>query len=206
MQLYGSLRSPFTRKAIVAMHELGLVDRIDFVPVVVSSTKTDPALARLNPLGQIPTLVTDEGQVIHDSLVVMEYLDDLVGGGRIVPADKAARWRALTRHSVGQGMIETLVKLFTERKRTDERQAVAVAAFTTKFRRTLPALEAEYAAGDWPFDIGDIASACALTYADFRFAELEWRTGHPVLTRRFEALFQRPSMQAVAMSGEGTKD
>ena len=208
MRLYGSQRSPFVRKVLIAVEELGLADQIVFVPVIVSSTQADEALVRLNPLGEAPTLVTDDGTPIHDSLVICEFLDDHAGGQRLIPASGPARWNALTRHAVGNGMIETLVKLFAERKRTgDPRHPIYVEALTRKFRQTLPALEAQCAARPArPFDLGDIALGCALAYADFRFAELNWREGHPALARHYAAIAARPSVRAHALSGEGTKD
>jgi glutathione S-transferase len=205
MKLYGSHRSPFTRKTRVAVHELDLAQAITFVPVVVSSTTTDDALAALNPLGQIPTLVLDDGEVIHDSLIICEYLDVLAGGA-LLPREGPERWRALTRHDLANGLLETLVKLFTERKRADDpRHPIYADAFTAKARRVLPALDRIYADGPQrSFDLGDIACACALAYADFRFAELEWRKGLPNLERRYAAMAERPSMRATDFSGEGT--
>jgi glutathione S-transferase len=198
MQLYGSTRSPFSRKALVAVHELHLVDRIEFVPVVVSQTQTDPILEKIHPLGQIPVLVLDDGRVLHDSFVVCEYLDRFAGGS-LVPAQGEARWEVLARHSFGQALLETLVKLFAERKRTsDPLQPQYVAAFTAKVFRVLPTLDAHYGATPDSFDLGDIAIACALSYADFRFPQHDWRAGHGALAAFYATATARPSMRATA--------
>jgi glutathione S-transferase len=204
VKLYGSTRSPFSRKALVAVRELGLIDRIEFKPVVVSQTETDDELARIHPLGQIPALLLDDGRVIHDSFVICEYLDRLVAGG-LVPAGGDARWEVLSRHALGQALLETLVKLFGERRRaSDPLQPAYVEAFSRKFFRGLAPLDAHYRSATHSFDVGDIAVGCVLSYADFRFPQQAWRSGHPSLAAYYAQIAERPSMRATCLTGEPT--
>src|SRR6266702_8623905 len=86
--------SPFGRKVRMAISHLGLSDRIE----QVKADPMDPAdaLRRDNPLGKIPTLVTDDGKPVFDSRVILEYLDHVAGGGRIIPTAWPARIEALT--------------------------------------------------------------------------------------------------------------
>ena len=44
-----------------------------------------------NPLGKIPALVLEDGTVLFDSRVILEYLDHRAGGGRIIPTASRAR-------------------------------------------------------------------------------------------------------------------
>ncbi len=113
MKLFGSTRSPFTHKVLVAAHELSIIEHITFMPVVVSTTRLSEEVAVHNPLGQIPTLVLEDGTAIYDSLVICEYLNTLAGGS-LLPA--ATRLDALNRHALGQGLLDTLVRLFAERR------------------------------------------------------------------------------------------
>jgi glutathione S-transferase len=46
------------------------------------------------------------------------------------------------------------------------------------------------------FDIGHIAIGCALSYLDFRFAEEDWRKGHPRLAIWHAVFAARPSVEA----------
>ncbi len=202
MRLFGSTRSPFARKVRIAAHELGLAERITLVPNVVATTQVDAALAELNPLGQIPTLVLDDGRVLYDSLVICEYLDDLAAPPRLFPRGQPHRADTLTRHALGQGMTEALVRLFGERKRTDDPlQPSYVQAFRAKFLRGADALDrAALAWPDRPVDIGDLAVACALAYADFRFAEENWPAGRDTLHAWYQGILQRPSMVATAFT------
>lgn len=204
MKLIGSSRSPFVRKVIVTAKEIGIADRIELVPVVVSFTRSDPIALAHNPLGQIPTLVLDGGGVVIDSLVICEYLDATLGGHRLLGAAGAARWDTLHRHALAQGLTETLMKLFGERKRSGEPHYAA--AFAEKARRVFPALEAMIAKDiERPFDLGDIALGCALSYADFRTPQIDWRAGNLALVKRFEAIRARPSFRESELSGSATE-
>lgn len=201
MILYGSTRSPFVRKVVVAAHETGLIDRIEHRPSVVSNTSRDAEVASVNPLGQIPALLLADGTALYDSLVICLYLDEQAGGGRLIPPAGDARWDVLARHALGQGMAEAMVKLFGERRRTDPLQPTYVAALTEKLDAAFVAAAGQ--ARSRPagrFDLGDIALAGALAYADFRLPALDWRAAG--LGDFFDGVAQRPSVLATPLSGE----
>ena len=77
MKLRHTPRSPFVRKVLVLAHEHGLVDRIELVPTSLSPVQGNDTLALENPLMKVPSLVTDDGEVLFDSPVICEYLDDM---------------------------------------------------------------------------------------------------------------------------------
>src|SRR5262249_30120247 len=104
MKLMWSSRSPFVRKVMVAAHEVGVAGRIATERVVVAADKPNAQVMALNPLSKIPTLVLDDGTALYDSRVICEYLDALHDGPRLFPADPAARWRALRRQALGDGV------------------------------------------------------------------------------------------------------
>ena len=60
------------------MEETGLRPRVELTRSVVPTLDPEHAIYLVNPLGQIPTLVLDDGKVLHDSLVIQFYLDDVV--------------------------------------------------------------------------------------------------------------------------------
>src|ERR1700719_1190260 len=97
MKLHWSPRSPFVRKVMVVVHELGLADRISCVRTVAASTKPHAELMQDNPLSKIPTLVLDDGTVIYDSPVICEYLDGLGGSPKLQSAEPRARVPARRR-------------------------------------------------------------------------------------------------------------
>jgi glutathione S-transferase len=196
MKLHWSPRSPFVRKVMIAAHETGLVDRLTCVRTVVAMTEPNTNLLSDNPLSKIPTLVLDDGSPLYDSLVICEYFDAMHDGPKLFPTDPKARWTALRRHALGNGLLDMLILWRGERERQQPSQP-HLDAFAVKYKATLKALEKESPEiGATPFGIGHIAIGCALSYADFRFADLNWRAGHPQTAAWHASFLQRPSARA----------
>ncbi len=182
---------------MVCAHELGIEDRIEKVYALVSLSKTNAEVMKVNPIGRIPALIADDGTVLYDSNVICEYLDALHGDSHLFPRDSPRRWDALRRLALGDGVLETGVLWRSELLRAPEQQSAAVsAAFEEKTRSALAAVERDVSAphGDG-IDIGDIAIGCALSYLDFRFPHLEWRASAPRAALWFESFGARRSMQ-----------
>ena len=196
MKLLSNPASPFARKVRVAAHELGLADEIELVQIVLTPIQPSTVLNEVNPVGKIPALLLDDGTSLHDSRVIVEYLDHRAGG-RLFAARGPARWAALRLASEADGIMEAAILARYERMvRPPEKQFEAwIDGQLGKVERTLDALDRE-AAGFLDVGIGEIAAACALGYLDFRFAERDWRQGRPALARFYEGFAARPSMQA----------
>jgi glutathione S-transferase len=195
MKLLWSSRSPFARKALVAIHELGLADRVKLERVRVAAKEFNPAVSLLNPLGQIPTLILNDGTALFDSPVIVEYLDAQFGTGALVPSDPARRWVVLRLQALGDGLMQLNILRLAEKNRAELASPPHMASFEAKTESVLDCLERETATLD-PVSAGSIAVACGLAYLDFRFADSPWRPGRPALAAWFEAMRQRPSMQA----------
>jgi glutathione S-transferase len=196
MKLHWSPRSPFVRKVMVVVHELGLLDRVACVRTVAASTKPHAELMKDNPLSKIPTLVLDDGAVVYDSPVICEYLDGLNGAPRLHPAEPQARLTALRRQALGDGFLDLLVLLRDERLRANPSDAHKASAATRK-AAVLNSLDGDAAAlSAAPFGIGHIAIGCALSYLDFRYADEDWRKDHPRIAAWHAGFAARPSMRA----------
>jgi glutathione S-transferase len=199
MKLFGSTRSPFVRKVLIAAHETGLIGDIEFLPRAVSFLKADPEVCSHNPLGQIPTLVLDDGEAIYDSGAICGYLAETSRAGWIFPTGPAAR-EASMRQATADGLMAVYMRWYGERRRPDDPlSAEYVANCRQKFVRVLDNWEAR--AAGWSaeaIDIGFIAIACALAYADFRFGGEDWRAGRPALAAWHEAVESRPAFRASA--------
>ena len=196
MQIYFSPASPFVRKVMVAAHELGLVERLEKLPSAAHPVNRDQGILARNPLGQVPTLVTDDGRTLYDSRVICEYLNDL-GRGSLFPAGEA-RWRALTEQALGDGMLAAAVLtryesfVRPEAKRWDDWRSGQLG----KVHSGLAEIEANAGTLGDRLDIGTITLGCALGYLDFRYADLDWRARHPQAAAWFARFGARPSMQA----------
>jgi len=196
MKLHWSPRSPFVRKLMICSHEIGVAERMTCVRSPVEMTTPNPDVLRDNPLGKIPALVLDDGAVLYDSRVICEYLDTLHNGARMFPTQPAQRWVALRRQALGDGMLDALLIWRFERAKPENmRMQELMTAYALKINTALAALEAEagaLAAG--AFSIGHIAIGVALSYLDFRFADLAWRNGHTQLAAWHKEFEQRRSV------------
>lgn len=179
MQLRSSPPSPFGRKVKIAAHYLGLFDRITVVPA--DTNDPQDSLRSQNPLGKIPVLILDDGTNLYDSRVILDYLDHLVGGGRIMPHG-TGRYEVLTRQALADGIMDaSLLQVYEARMRPeDQRSAKWLDIQAGKVARGLAAFEARAGAFDPALDAGSIALACALGYLDLRFAGA-WRQHYPKL-------------------------
>ena len=197
MKLFWSPRSPFVRKVMVCAHELGIADRIEKVYALVSMTQANAEVLKVNPVGRIPALVTDDGNFLYDSNVICEYLDAEFGESRLFPAQKPQRWQNLRRLALADGMLETGVLWRGERvKPITQQSSPTLVTFQRKIESALDAAEADTPAPSaLHADIGDIALGVALAYLDFRFAEINWRVRCPHLAQWFAIFNERPSMK-----------
>jgi glutathione S-transferase len=184
MILRSSPPSPFGRKVRIALIHLGLADRVEIVATDTSS-KGD-TIRKQNPLGKIPTLITESGKALYDSRVILDYLDHLTGGGRIVPLDPDERFHALTLQALADGILDaSILRVYERRYRSEEQVVDSWLEYQAgKVERALTTLEALPPGAQ--VDVGTIALACALGYQDLRFAGT-WRGIYPRLVGWLDA-------------------
>jgi glutathione S-transferase len=201
MILRSSPASPYVRKVRIAVSLLGLDGRVE----LQDADLNDPAgaIRRQNPLGKVPALIADDGTVYYDSRVILDYLDHLAGGGRIVPRETAARFAALRLQALCDGALDaSLLIVYEGRYRAAEmRVASWIERQDGKVARALDALEAAPPPLTPLPDVGQIALACLLGYGDLRFGGA-WRKDHPQLVAwhdRFAA--QVPAFAATKFTG-----
>ena len=198
MTLHWSPRSPYVRKVMIAIHEMGLQDRIDIVRTVAGGTTPHLELMKVNPVGKIPTLELEDGTAVYDSPVIIEYLDTLHTGPKLYPVSWPERLTALRRHALGQGMLDNALPLLSEGFRPAEKQSMPhMDLWRAKLRACVEELENEAEAlSESAFSVGHIAIGVALGYLDFRFDSLQWREGHPRLATWHATFNARPSVAA----------
>lgn len=195
MKLFYSPISPYVRKVMVVATEVGLESQIERLPTDIS--QPDAHFHAHNPLGKVPTLITDDGQVLFDSRVICEYLDSLHHGHKLFPADPAQRWPALRWQALADGMIDAAVlcRLEVFMRPESMRFQPWIERNWSKVQRGLDALEADAPVmAKSPLSIGHVAAACALGFLDFRFATMPWREGRPLLDAWFTTMADRVSM------------
>jgi glutathione S-transferase len=203
MKLYHTPTSPFVRKVMVVAHEVGLADRIETTFLRPTPMQPDPVLARDNPLSKIPALVLDDGTSLYDSHVICEFLDAQHDGAKMLPPSGAARWTALRREALADGMLEAAVQVFYERRnRPEERQWEDwIEGQSAKARLALDALEREAASFGEGADLGLVAIAVGLGWLEFRGVIGDVRAGRPTLFAWYDRFAERSSMRATVPVG-----
>jgi len=193
MELLYTPRSPYVRKVRVVLIELGLNDRIKFNQMDLEHPA--PELSENNPLGKVPTLIVEDGYALFDSSVICEYLDSLHNNPKLFPSIGLARWTALRRHALANGILDALTSRRHETRRPEaERSASYMQKQKVKSDRGLAVLESEAKTLVKEVTIGEIAIGCCLGYLDFRFANEPWRQSCPELAKWFEVFSKRQSM------------
>jgi len=197
MKLFHSPPSPFVRKCLVVAHELSLTQRIELLPAAAHPINRDRNVVARNPLGKIPTLITDEGTVLYDSRVICEYLN-ATGNGELVPPSGPARWNVLAEQALADGIMEAAVlgRYETVLRPEPLRWNDWLTGQMEKVTSGLDEIERRATGYGDRVDLGTIGVGCALGYLDFRYASLVWRANRPNAASWFERFGARPSMVA----------
>ena len=200
MILIGQFDSPFVRRVGIALKLYGL----DYEHRPWSTFRDADKIVAFNPLRRVPTLVLDDGEVVIESAVILDYLDERVGAQTALMADSGpARRRALRTCALATGLSDKAVSLIYERLLHHETSDVWVNRCQAQIGSVLDVLEADRSRRGSAYWFGesinhaDIAVACALRFL---------REAHPALfdaakwpslvahSQRCEAL---PAFQAV---------
>lgn len=199
MKLFYSPIHGFIHKALVAAHEAGVWDKIQFVPIY--PMRDGYSIAAINPLHKVPTLALNDGTVLYSSQTVVEYLDSLSKKKKLYPKSGPARWDALRRLSLADTMFEVTVNMALEKGEVPMRPSV-FSWYWPKVERALDQMEVD-AAKLKGFDIGQAATLHALSYLDRQLGKglkppvpegYDWRAGRPKLTAWWTSALKRPSV------------
>src|SRR5271155_2419348 len=180
MILRTSPPSPFGRKARIAISLLGFDGDVKIE--AADTSNVNDSVREQNPLGKIPVLIVEDGTAYYDSRVILDYLDDRAGGGKIVPRDAKARLPALRLQALGGGILDASILTIYETRwrKAETHEPKWLEHQAGKVSRALAALEAAPPPLDAIPNVGQITLACTLGYRDFRFGG-DWRNDHPRL-------------------------
>jgi glutathione S-transferase len=196
MKLTFSAASPFARKVRIAAIELGLIDKIELTPATVAPGQANEDYSRITPLKKLPVLITNDGDVILDSYVIVEYLNEMAGGS-LIPDYGPQRWKTKTNHSLINGMLDSM--LLCRYERMVRPQGLQWQAWSddhwNRAWTGMARFENMPDVLNGPFDISQIGLVCVLGYADFRFADCGWRKAYPKLDAFHQKMRDRPSLK-----------
>lgn len=196
MKLVIARPSPFARKARIALLEKALPHAVQ-----IDNPWVEAAVGKMNPLGKVPALILDDGRVITDSSVIVEYLETLDAPPALIPRDPALRIAHRQIEAYADGICDAVVLIVLERARPQARRSADwIARQGAKIPAALAELERELGSADCftahGFGLAEIAAGCALGYLDLRYPELDWRRDAPALAALDARLALRPSFAA----------
>jgi len=197
MKLIGSHTSPYVRKVRVVLAEKKLDYHFELENVWVPET----TIQQLNPLGKVPCLIMEDGYVMQDSRVIVEYLDTLTPVCKLLPPNGRERadikcWEALADGVLDAGVLvrleRTLRPAAQQSEAWIERQLKKVVLGLAAMSERLE--DAAWCAGNH-YSLADVAVGCCLGWLSFRFPEIDWRGAHPNLGKLFDKLSERASFK-----------
>lgn len=173
MILVGQYDSPYVRRVAITLCLLDLPFRRN----AISAFADAEAMRAINPLGRIPTLVLDDGEVLLDSAAILDHLDEVVGPERaLLPRAGQARRDALRIISIATGAIDKAGAIVYERtlRPADKQYLPWQQRCATQLASALAALEAmlpdHWLGGETP-NQADITVGCAVGYLLLRLPE-----------------------------------
>lgn len=204
MILIGQYDSPFVRRVGIALH----LYQLPFEHRPWSAFADSDKLRSFNPLMRVPTLVLDDGFVLIESHLMLDYLDRRVGPERaLIPAQDPARRQAQYTTALATGMAEKAVSLFYERiLHKAEPSLQWQARCAAQIGAVLAVLEPELAnhssryCGGATLGHADIAIGCALRFIADAHPGLCDATRYPALTTFANALEDLPVFRQVSQA------
>lgn len=201
MILVGQYDSPFVRRVAIALHIL----QLPFTRNPISVFGDAEAMRAINPLGRIPSLVLDDGEVVIDSAAILDHLDELAGPERaLLPPRGAPRRAALRIIATAAGAIDKTAAIVYERAlRPPDKQhlpwqdrcAVQLASALSALDAAAQLRGAAWFGGARP-NQADITVGCLLRYLDLRLPEAMAAGRYPKLDRLAAACEALPAFQA----------
>ncbi|WP_437891179.1 glutathione S-transferase [Phytobacter sp. V91] len=193
MKLIGSYTSPFVRKISIILLEKGIT--FEFVNEQPYNAINN--VMHYNPLGKVPALVTDEGDVWYDSPIIAEYIELLNIAPAMLPQDPLAALKMRQIEALADGIMDAALISVRESARPAAQQSESERQRQReKINHSLDCLERYLDEGLLRGDALDLATvsvACAIGYLNFRHVAPGWCVDRPLLVKLVENLFQRES-------------
>jgi glutathione S-transferase len=199
MKLIGSPASPYVRKVRIVLAE----KKLDYIYELENVWAPETRIFQSNPLGKVPCLQMEDGSMVYDSRVIVEYLDTLTPVCKLMPSNGSGRERTEIKcgEALADGILDAavLVRLEKTQRPLEQQSAQWIERQMNKVRLGLAALSAKlgdnvnYAANQ--YSLADVAVGCTLGWLAFRFPEINWRADHPNLARLFDKLSERQSFK-----------
>ncbi|MES1198905.1 MAG: glutathione S-transferase family protein [Pseudomonadota bacterium] len=200
MILIGQFDSPYVRRVGIALELYGLA----YEHRPWSTFGDADKLAAINPLIRVPTLVCDDGVALVETLAILDAIDEQAPADKLLIAPNGQKRRDTLRIcALAAGISDKAVALFYEEKFHDAPNPAFAARLETQIRNTLGKLEAERAAINATWWLGeslthaDIAAGACLRHLAESYQGRYPLAGWPALARHSERCEALPVFQKI---------
>ncbi|TFF02518.1 glutathione S-transferase family protein [Pseudomonas sp. BCA14] len=195
MKLIGMLDSPYVRRVAISLDLYG----VDFTHEALSVFSTYSEFAQINPVVKAPTLVLDDGTVLMDSSLILDYLETLAPAGKkLLPQSPAARAHDLQLLGLALAACEKSVQIVYEQKlRPAEKQhAPWLERVSGQLLAAFGLLDKQLgqAAGN-VLSQASLTAAVAWSFSQFTVPSVVKADAFPNLQRHAEQLEQHPAFK-----------
>jgi glutathione S-transferase len=197
--LYYTQRSPYARKVRIVLAEKQLPCQLKETDIKNKS----PEFLSLSPIGKVPVLVDENGLVLWDSTLIVEYLDETYPEPTFYPHDWLEKVRCRQGEDLADTLTDTIVSLWYE-VRSGEAQPVVKTQYQAIIDRLLGVFEHKLTESPYLLNdkltAVDIAAVSGIGYYSFRFGK-DWQLQYPKLAQWFDKLYHRESVQSTIPRG-----
>ena len=194
MKLYMTATSPYSRRARIAIIEAGYRDQCEEIDIAPIPENLDKLLS-VHPSGKAPTLLLDSRVGLSECMLIAQHMDDL-SNGKLYPEDPKQRLSCRMVESVGSVLMDSLFSRSSQNRLDKAEQSHTIINKEIKrSSRLYAALEDVVTELHEKTHMGALTVACALSYADWRGAEDDWREKHPRLNEWMQEMECHPSFK-----------
>jgi glutathione S-transferase len=200
MRLFYSVGSPFARVVRIALLETGLDARVTKQEVTrLHLYSLESEVLAFNPIGRVPTLKLDDGTILTESKLILDYIDALNPGPKLLPRNGSDGWRTLADMGQALGLLDGIVAWVRALRAPEPQRATAAVAWEiARVDRAADAIELKVANGAYagPMNAAQIVLGVALGLIEPRLPVWKWREERSGLSAWYDAIAARPSFQS----------
>lgn len=206
MKLIGMLDSPYVRRVAISLQFLGL----PFEHESISVFSTYEKFRDINPVVKAPTLICDDGDILLDSTLILEYAEALAAPRSLMPASIAERQHALKVIGLALAACEKSIQIVYENKLrpTDKRHQPWLDRVAQQLQSALGLIEKEFAAHPYSNQRSQINQVGITTAVMWHFTQQMTPTEAPAAQFPLLAGFSHGTEQLpeflIAPFGDGT--
>lgn len=188
MKLFYTLTSPIARKCRIIARELDLIHKIE--EVITTTRSEDALILKNNPNGMVPTLETDEGFNIVESMAICNYLEKISENKNFIPQEEKHYWRIYSLDTIASQTFESIVSRAREKiyKPEEFHFPDGIKHEQGRSFRTLNLLEEQSEFFKDSFNKLHVTIGLCCLVLDNIFPNENWKIGKPNLLKIYENL------------------